>query len=278
MSSATDFNVSLEQHLADILQPLVPLLPEALSQELSVALSSVVKPTASTSPTATGEPSERGHGDTAGPPPLIRYSLLSSISAWTRSPDGGDALSRCGLAPADYSMVALLAGTRTSPEKKFPHTPVKPEGSDEARRELNDRRAVTAVLNALLSVIGSGVATWWAADRLSWKPEWKALFALAVAILVAASEAILFMIWEARRSKRSTKLSRALRLQGKTALSGSAEASDGTTNVSDEGLPSELIQMREKEVPVATPSTQEHRTVASLRERRQPSARHVRED
>lgn len=75
-------------------------------------------------------------------------------------------------------MVALLAGTRTSPEKSFPHMPVKPEASEEARRELNDRRAVTAVLNALLSVIGSGVATWWAADKLGWKQEWVRLHAV----------------------------------------------------------------------------------------------------
>ena len=173
MGSAVNFNVSLEPHLVDTLRPLVPVLPDTLSKELSATLASAAKSSTPSSPTAAGTVTEVGD-NTASAPPLIPYSLLSSISTWTRSSDGRDALTRCSpsLEPKDYTMVALLAGTRTSPEKKFPNTPVKPEASEKARQELNDRRAVTAVLNALLSVIGSGAATWWAADKLSWKQEW----------------------------------------------------------------------------------------------------------
>ncbi|EKM50440.1 uncharacterized protein PHACADRAFT_213363 [Phanerochaete carnosa HHB-10118-sp] len=238
MSTATDFNVSLEPHLADALRPLVPILPEVLSKDLSTTLDSAAKTAAPSPPTAAEGVAEAGDA-IASAPPLIPYSLLSSISAWTRSPDGHDALSRCDsrLEPTDYTMVALLAGTRTSPEKNFPHMPVKPEASEEAHRELNDRRAVTAVLNALLSVIGSGVATWWAADRLNWKPEWKALLALFVAIVVAVSEAILFMIWDARRSKRITKLSRALRSQDASTLISDGE--QASLKAPEDGLAAE---------------------------------------
>jgi len=103
-------------------------------------------------------------------------------------------------------MVSLLAGTRTSPEKNFPKSgmtdTVDPE--QEAERDRNDRRAISALLNALLSIIGSGVAVWWAADRLHWKAEWKVLLALSVAMVVAISEGVLYLIWESRRSKEKS--------------------------------------------------------------------------
>ena len=71
-------------------------------------------------------------------------------------------------------MLALLAGTRTSPGRRFPATDpgATPDPQAARRRELSDRRAVTALANALLSVGGAGVATWWAADRLHWRNEW----------------------------------------------------------------------------------------------------------
>lgn len=124
-------------------------------------------------------------------------------------------------------MIALLAGTRTSPERKFPAgSPVtrldgRALSIEDVKRNLDDRRAVTAVLNALLSILGSGAATWWAAERLAWKDEWvclpprspqrifadgfpfqKVLLALLVAMVVAISEAVLYLIWDGRRSKR----------------------------------------------------------------------------
>jgi hypothetical protein len=69
-------------------------------------------------------------------------------------------------------MVALLAGARTSPDKKFPALPRVPTRSEGAAREISDRRAIVAVLNAILSVICTGAAVWWAAQRTGWRDEW----------------------------------------------------------------------------------------------------------
>ena len=172
MSSASGLNVSLEPHLIEALQPLIAILPQGLSANLSQVLSSA----ASSTPATADDPAALivSGASSSHRQPLIPYSLLSAISTWTRSPDGRDALASCDppLDPSSYAMVSLLAGTRTSPEKNFPDVPPKPDSGKEALKEVNDRRAVTAVLNALLSVLGSGVATWWAADRLRWKDEW----------------------------------------------------------------------------------------------------------
>ncbi|KZT63131.1 hypothetical protein DAEQUDRAFT_700475 [Daedalea quercina L-15889] len=175
-----DLNVSLEPHLLDTLRPLVRLLPEDIASRLDALVASDVPPAN-----------------------IISHSLLSSISAWTRSSDGEEALASHNppLRPADYSMIALLAGTRTSPERKFPEYVAHIEGADE-RKAYSDRRAMTNVLNALLSIGGAGFATWWAAGRLAWKDEWKVLLSLAVALVVAASEAVLYLIWDASRSER----------------------------------------------------------------------------
>lgn len=68
-------------------------------------------------------------------------------------------------------MIALLAGTQTSPERKFPAYVARSDDAD-GRFSYSDRRAVTNVLNALLSIGGAGAATWWAAGRLAWKDQW----------------------------------------------------------------------------------------------------------
>jgi hypothetical protein len=44
--------------------------------------------------------------------------------------------------------------------------------SENVARDISDRRAIIAVLNALLSVICTGAATWWAAQRTGWRDEW----------------------------------------------------------------------------------------------------------
>lgn len=162
-TTKSDINVSLEPHLIEQLQPLLPILPQKLHGELASVLSN----------------SDAGSSSEAETLRVIPYSLVFSISIWTRSTSGQSALE--GLSPSlhstAYTMVSLLAGTRTSPERKFPEhsmtAVVDPE--QEARRNRSDRRAVTALLNALLSILGSGVATWWAADRLHWKDEWVSL-------------------------------------------------------------------------------------------------------
>jgi hypothetical protein len=69
-------------------------------------------------------------------------------------------------------MIALLAGSVTSPERKFPaYTPDKsPE--EAAALKKAERQAITSLLNALLSIVGSGFAAWWAAGKTGWKNEW----------------------------------------------------------------------------------------------------------
>ena len=167
-------NVSLEDHLADTLRPLGTLLPEPLAAELTQILDNA-PPTSS--PRAPPPHS---------PPRTIPYDLLAAISKWSRSPAGHSALASHdpSLPVQDYVLLALLAGTRTSPERKFPLLQThSQDGEASRRRELEDRRAVTAVFNALLSILGSGLATWWAAGRLAWKDEWVSDFLRHLRIL-----------------------------------------------------------------------------------------------
>jgi hypothetical protein len=68
-------------------------------------------------------------------------------------------------------MIALLAGTMTSPERRFP--PHVPKGEVDQHKRFNaDRKAITGVINALLSIGGAGLATWWVAEGRGWKDEW----------------------------------------------------------------------------------------------------------
>ncbi|TBU27234.1 hypothetical protein BD311DRAFT_760706 [Dichomitus squalens] len=197
-SAASGLNISLEGHLADSLRPLLGLLPSSLATELK----QVLEPTHHTPHSTPLDVELSKHA-------LVRtipYALLAAISKWARTPDAEHAMSshEPPLRVQDYSMVALLAGTRTNPERTYP-TLSTPSADDQTShtRELGDRRAVTAVVNALLSVGGAGIATWWAAGRLSWRDEWKVLLGLSVAILVASSEALLYLIWENRRNQAS---------------------------------------------------------------------------
>ncbi|KAF8636420.1 hypothetical protein AX17_003602 [Amanita inopinata Kibby_2008] len=181
-------NISLETHLVETLRPLQVLLPRELSDELSPYLS-------------------------PSPAPVIPYSLLLSISRWTRSKTAADTLrAQCPpLNPQSYSMVSLLAGTTTSPDRFFgQYTP--PDDPEEVQAEKNrEKKAITALFNALLSIGGSAAAVWWAAERAGWRNEWRTLLAFFVAIVVAVSEGVLFIIWESRRTqalerKRKRKL------------------------------------------------------------------------
>ncbi|KAJ7089686.1 hypothetical protein B0H15DRAFT_838781 [Mycena belliarum] len=172
----TVLNISLETHLLETLTPLPPLLPSELAAQLSPYISDPISPT-------------------------VPYSLLQSISQWTRNPAGLAALQTASLEPQSYSIIALLAGSVTSPERKFPaYIPAKsPE--EAAALKKAERQAITSLINALLSIIGSGFAAWWAAGRTGWKNEWQVLFSLFVAAVVAISEAVLYLIWDSRRSR-----------------------------------------------------------------------------
>ncbi|KAI0343084.1 hypothetical protein BDW22DRAFT_1344900 [Trametopsis cervina] len=262
MASASELNVSLEPHLADALHPLVPLLPELLASQLSKVLTEAHSHPKSGSDT----------GQTAVA--VVPYALLSSISAWSRSPEGLIALNSHDppLDAGDYTMIALLAGTRTSPDRKFPAGP-RPSDSDEVsvQREMNDRRAVTALLNALLSIIGAGVATYWAADKLSWRNEWKVLFALFVAIVVAASEAGLYLIWNSRRSRSRPKRRNAPSNES-TSTSPLRLPLDSDSTPSGSST-AEIADITHTPPPqntdTATPNVQIHRTLDGLRARTQ---------
>ena len=74
--------------------------------------------------------------------------------------------------PHDYSMISLLAGTTSSPEGKF-GVYVPPKGPEQIEAErLDQRKSITTLINALLSIGGVAFAAWWAADKTGWKNEW----------------------------------------------------------------------------------------------------------
>jgi len=184
-------NISLTHDLAERLEPLKRILPTDLAALI---------------PSFPPSPSPSSHtapADSAATSPLVvPYSLLYSISKWTRTEEGAAALSANSLNSRSYEMVSLLAGAITSPDRKFPT--YKPEVNDplmDARREINDRKAVVALINALLSIGGSGAATWYATGVAGWRDEWRALFSLFFALLVAIAEGVLFFLWNSRRSK-----------------------------------------------------------------------------
>ncbi|EIN03803.1 hypothetical protein PUNSTDRAFT_77520 [Punctularia strigosozonata HHB-11173 SS5] len=190
--TTSDLSVSLEPHLVHALQPLVPLLPGATATKLRALLKDVTN-------LSHDEQGEPGSLRTK----TIPYALLASISQWTRSSDGRAALAghEPPLDPRAYEMIALLAGARTSPDKTFPKfVPKEREEMERMKRATNDRKVITALLNALLSILGCGFATWYAARTLRWREEWRVLLALLVATVVAISEAVLYIIWQARRN------------------------------------------------------------------------------
>ncbi|KIM82959.1 hypothetical protein PILCRDRAFT_7405 [Piloderma croceum F 1598] len=217
-----ELNISLEPHLRKTLKSIVAHLPEPLSEQLEAYLN-VQNPTQ--------------------PTPTIPYSLLQSVSQWARTPSGLTSINNHEppLSPHDYAMIALLAGTTTSPERKFP-TYIPPDPHADRKREYNDRKAVTAILNALLSILGSGAATWWAAERTGWGPEWKVLLSFLVAAVVAASESILYIIWESRRSAKSRpKTRRIYKKDGEITDGSSAVPMQEETQQQADGLRQRVI-------------------------------------
>jgi len=144
---SSGLNVSLEPHLLSTLKTVHKLLPEDIRNDLDVHL---------------GDP----------PKSVIPHELLSRVSAWARTTEGEQLLRSKSISPFDYSMVSLLAGTTTSPEKDFGEykAPKGPEqvAADRAR----ERKLIAALVNSLFSVFGAGFAAWWGADRTGWKDEY----------------------------------------------------------------------------------------------------------
>lgn len=150
-----ELNISLESHLVEALRPLLPLLPESTAKNLEVYLSD--------------------------PKPLtIPYSLLQAISQWSRSSSGRAHLVSCSplLDPAAYSMVSLLAGTTTSPERKFGAYVPPMDSQDVEAESRRERKAITTLINALLSIGGSGAAAWWGSEKAGWRAEWVQIYRL----------------------------------------------------------------------------------------------------
>ncbi|KAH9166317.1 hypothetical protein EDB89DRAFT_2075910 [Lactarius sanguifluus] len=171
---ATNLRVSLEPHLVETLRPLIGLTTSHLSEELSTLL-----------------PDESSSASQSMTPPMIPYALLQSISKWARTEEGE---------------TALTSKDPSSRPIGFPTLPRVPSRSEGAAREISDKRAIIAVLNAVLTVICTGAAAWWAAQRTGWRDEWKVLLSLLAATIVAVSEIGLYIIWETRRERgrRST--------------------------------------------------------------------------
>ena len=145
-------NVSLEPHLRDALTALLRILPEETSRQLTPRLSPAMNATVV---------------------PVIPYELILEISRWCQTANGKAALQAYSppLDPQSYTMVSLLAGTRTSPEKHFPpYTPKDPE--EEQRLQTKDKKAIATLVNAVLSIVGTGVATWWASEYTGMRLEW----------------------------------------------------------------------------------------------------------
>lgn len=147
MSQPTCLNVSLEPHLVSTLKVVRNVLPDGLKTELAPYI--------------------------AQPPKaIIPYQLLQKVSEWSRTDGGSKKLRAKSLKPEDYGMISLLAGTTTSPEKNFGQhvPPLEPEVL--AANRAKERKAITALVNSVFSVIGAGFAAWWGADKTGWKNEY----------------------------------------------------------------------------------------------------------
>ncbi|QRV88966.1 hypothetical protein RhiJN_16984 [Ceratobasidium sp. AG-Ba] len=168
--------VSVPEHLWETLLPLTRLDIEP--PELSELLQKHIKPKVE---------------DTSSE---IPYDVITGISKWTASEKGSKALREQDLDPKSYMLIPLLAGTTFAPSSKPP--PIPPPEPDPS----HDRRAIAALLNGMLSVVGVGFAAWWAAGNIYWSNESRVLLALAASITVAATEGILYAIWSDRKEKR----------------------------------------------------------------------------
>ncbi|KAF5362418.1 hypothetical protein D9756_002437 [Leucocoprinus leucothites] len=183
-------NVSLESHLLETLKPLPGLLPPHLADELKAYI-----------PDA--------------PKNVIPYTTLLAISQWSRTPEGIEKLKAHtpSLDSSNYMMVSLLAGVKTSPERNFGSYIPPPEPDQLAAQQKRERQEITTILNGLLSVLGVGFATWWAADKLHWKNHWRMLLALGAALIVAIAEGGLFIIRRSRQGASDTRRKSRLKAQ-----------------------------------------------------------------
>lgn len=145
-NSTPDVNISLEPHLASNLQAIYPLLPLQYAHHLAPYI-------------------------TEHPPSTIPYNVLLALSQWARSNHAQEELKSKGLNPHDYSMISLLAGAVTSPERKFGDYVPPREPEDIEADRIRERKAITVLINALLSILGVAFAAWWAGEKTGWSNE-----------------------------------------------------------------------------------------------------------
>jgi hypothetical protein len=146
---SADVDVSLDPHLLHALDSLPQITPAELAERLGMYVNK-------------------------SPPSTIPYSVLQAVSRWSRTPNGVAALNANAppLDPHAYSIISLLAGATTSPEGKFgEYVPPKEPEQLEAEKS-KERKTITALINALLSIGGAAFATWWAAEKTGWRNEY----------------------------------------------------------------------------------------------------------
>jgi len=172
--------VSLPEHLHATL--LLLLKPSPLPpSEIASGISSHVKQTIEESSTE------------------IPCDVLRDVSNWAQTEDAAVLLRERGLNPSEYLMISLLAGTIFAPSSRPPPIVSIPDPDEQQRR---DRKAISALINAMFSIIGVGVAAWYAAGASGWRDEWKVLFSIFASIVVALAEGGLYLIWTGRLAKQ----------------------------------------------------------------------------
>jgi TMEM199 family protein len=144
MQSNSTLDVSFESHLKLSLSRIKELLPPPEREQLSQSMAR----------------------------PTVDYSLLLAISKWARSSVGETALRSASMDPSSFSMISLLAGATTSPNRIFPQYVPPPSQEVLAAQRKKERQAITALVNAVLSVGGSGAGAYYASDKTGWKNEW----------------------------------------------------------------------------------------------------------
>jgi hypothetical protein len=137
-------DVLFESHLKDSLSRIKELLPPSQREQLSQSMGRST----------------------------VDYSLLLGISKWARSSVGETALRSSSLDPSSFSMISLLSGATTSPNRIFPQYVPPPSQEVVAAERKKERQAITALVNAVLSVGGSGAGAYYASDKTGWKNEW----------------------------------------------------------------------------------------------------------
>lgn len=102
--------------------------------------------------------------------PEVPYDFLRDISRWVQTNSDTNAFKEANLKAVDYSMIALLAGSMSSPRSTFP--PMERKSSVGRETFSQSTKEITTLLNCAITVVGAGVAAWFASSRTGWGNEW----------------------------------------------------------------------------------------------------------